>query len=391
VKKYLGLMISTGTLLVSISIGEVFLRLFAPIPDPYEAFKTPSHYIPSQFPKHFRLVIEAEEGLPGVQGKNVFSTNNMGFRGDDLARPKPDQEVRIFLVGGSTTECMNLDDSQALNQVLQDELTRSIPHGTSVKVYNAGKAGDRSYDHVAMIVHRIVHLQPDLIVVFAGFNDLNASIKNADYLHYRANGYEVKLALPMLVKLLGTEFELGKRLYYLLGSLTGKTDKQIFEEIPVKTNYWEKVKVRMSVPISNTIPRTDLVAYRNNLTTIAGVARVHGVRLVFMTQPSSWNSSIDPSIKNWHWMLHRAGTTYSETAMETALTSFNKVMGEVAAEQGIPLVDLVNSIPKSTEFFIDDVHFNVKGAHAVGTQVASFILSKGLIPLDGNRQEAFLR
>jgi lysophospholipase L1-like esterase len=394
VKRFLSLMKSGVTLLVSILTGEMFLRIFLPLPDPYKELKTPSHYphhyIPSQFPPNWRFTLKAEEGLPGILGENVFSTNNMGFRGDYLASPKPDQDFRIFLVGASATECILVDDSQAINKVLQDELTRNIPGGMSVKVYDASKTGDCSYDHIAMIVHRIVHLQPDLIVISSGFSDLYAGIKNADYLHYRANSYQVKLAFPTLVKMLATEFQLGRRAHYLLSLLAGKTVDQIFEEIPVRTNYREKVKVRMSVPVSNMIPRTDLAPYRNNLTTLAGVAKAHGVRLVFVTQPNSWNSSIDPSIKNWHWMSYRAGTTYSEASMDEALTSFNNVMVEVAAEQGIPLCDLAKSIPKSTEFFIDDVHFNVKGAHEVGMQLASFILLRDLIPNGGKRQDAFL-
>lgn len=386
-KKYAGLIISTVAFFLSIAAGEVFFRTFVPIADPYEALKTPRHYIPSQFPPHLRLTIEAEEGLPGIVGKNVFTTNNMGFRGEDLANPKPQGEFRIFLVGGSTAECLSVDDSQAINTVLQNELTRSIPAGQTVKVYTAAKSGDRSYDHIAMIVHRLVHLEPDMIVVFAGFNDLNASMKNADYLHYRNNGNESKLAGRTLAMMLVTEFELGRRVHYLMKSLVGKTDRQVFEEIPVKTDYKEKVKVRLSVPVSDELPRTNPAAYRLNLSTIEGVARAHGIQLLFMTQPSSWNSQIDPSIRNWHWMTYRAGTTYREDSMDAALTMVNNVTREVSTERGVPLLDLAKTIPKSTEFFIDDVHFNVKGAQEIGTQLASFIRSrKGLIAQNDRRQ-----
>jgi lysophospholipase L1-like esterase len=385
-KNYARLIIIITSWLISITASEGFLRVFAPLPDPYEALKTPQHFIASQFPPNLRLSIEAEEGLPGIAGKNVFTTNNMGFRGDYLASPKPQDEFRIFLVGGSTAECLTVDDSQAINTVLQNELARNIPVGLTAKVYNAGKSGDRSYDHIAMIVHRLVHLEPDMIVVFSGFNDLNASMKNADYLHYRHNGYERRLTAPALVMMLATEFQLGRRAQSVIRSLTGKTDRQVFEEIPVKTNYREKVKVRLSVPVSSETPRTDLPAYRRNLTTIEGVARSHGIRLIFMTQPSSWNSSIDPSIRNWHWMTYRAGKTYSEDSMDAALTLVNGVMLDVSKERGIPVLDLARSLPKSTEFFIDDVHFTAKGAQEIGVQLASLILGKGLVTQDDKRR-----
>ena len=388
-RKYARVVIIITSWLISIAASEVFLRTFIPLPDPYEALKTPCqcHYIPSQFSPNFRLSLEAEEGLPGIPGKNVFTTNNMGFRGDNLASPKPQGEFRIFIVGGSTAECITVDDSQAINTALQNELTRDIPAGITAKVYNAGKSGDRSDDHIAMIVHRLVHLEPDMIVVFAGFNDLSASINNADYLHYRSNRDEKRLTARTVVMMLVTEFELGRRVHNVIRSLTGKTDRQVFEEIPVKTNYREKVKVRLSVPVSNETPRTDLPAYRRNLTTIEGVARAHGIRLIFMTQPSSWNSSIDPSIRNWHWITYRAGKTYSEDSMDAALTLMNNIMLEVSTERGVPVLDLAKSIPKSTEFFIDDVHFTAKGAQEIGTQLASFIRGgRGFIAHDVKRQ-----
>ena len=186
--------------------------------------------------------------------------------------------------------------------------------------------------------------------------------------------------------MLVTEFELGRRVHSVIKSLTGKTDRQIFEEIPVKTDYKEKVKVRLSVPVSDELPRTDPTAYRRNLTTIEGVTRAHDLRLVFMTQPSSWNSSIDPKIKDWHWMTYRAGKTYSEDSMETALNALNKVMLEVGRELDVPVLDLAKSIPKSTQFFIDDVHFNVNGAHEIGAQLASFITGRDLLTAHRNQR-----
>jgi hypothetical protein len=119
----------------------------------------------------------------------------------------------------------------------------------------------------------------------------------------------------------------------------------------------------------------DLQSYRNNLRTIVGVAKSHGVSLFFMTQQSTWNGP-DPKIKDWHWILHRRGVTYREDLMHGALESLNDVMREVAAATDVPTYDLARAIPKTSEFFYDDAHFNVRGAHEAGTGLASFILSK---------------
>jgi hypothetical protein len=116
---------------------------------------------------------------------------------------------------------------------------------------------------------------------------------------------------------------------------------------------------------------------------MVGICQAHNIRLVLMTQASSWNSSIDPEIKNWQWMLYRNGVTYRADLMEEALESLNNVTRQEAAEHSVPLYDLARSVPKSSDFFYDDAHFNVKGAEWVGKNLASFLVENTLIPVSG--------
>jgi len=366
---------------VCIVIAEYVVRYFAPLPDPYELKKTKkdlNQYIRSEFPRNFHHRTKAEEGLPGVIGSNLFTTNNMGFRGDHIVSPKPNQEFRIFMVGGSTTECLYLDDSQSINTILQQELNKHIAGNTTAKVYNAGKSGDALPDHISMIAHRIVHLKPNVIILFSGINDLTRSIYKYDYLHYIDDGSE-KLSLLTLLKFASTEFQLPRLIYYAVRRLVPKPPTEVIEEIPRQSNYREKVQVRKSTPISNRKPRLDLEAYRVNLKTIIGITKAHAVTLVFMTQQSTWNSS-DPKVKDWQWILYRFGVTYREDVMNEALESLNDVMRQLAAEHGVPTYDLARLMTKSSDHFYDDVHFNTNGARVAGIELAYFIIRMGLIP-----------
>ena len=99
-----------------------------------------------------------------------------------------------------------------------------------------------------------------------------------------------------------------------------------------------------------------------------------------MTQASSWNSDVDPNISDWHWMLYRFGVTYREDPMDRGLESYNDAMRELAEEHSVPVYDLARSLPKSSAYFYDDVHFNVGGAATAGEGLASFILEKQLVP-----------
>src|SRR5215475_4876455 len=365
------------TSLICLAALEFALRRIAPVQDPFAEMKVPradiNQYIKSEFPKHLRLVTEPEEGLPGMRGPNVFTTNNMGFRGDDLIMPKPANEFRIFMVGGSTTECLYLDDRNAVTRVLQNELNQTPAGHLTVKVYNAGKSGDAIDDHLSMIVHRIVQLQPDMIILFAGINDLTRAINNYDYLHYVQPAPYDRFRYA---KYLATESQIVRRFYYLFNR-TSPNVTQVFQEIHLNSQFREKVRLCNSLPVSNEQPRVDQNAFLNNLKTIAGVAQAHGIKLVLMTQQTTWNGPDNGERKDWQWLICRSGTRYREDFMNEAMTVLNDQTRQVARQYSLPLYDLAQTMPKSREFFFDDVHFNDRGAQEAAKGLAAVIRSSG--------------
>ena len=73
-------------------------------------------------------------------------------------------------------------------------------------------------------------------------------------------------------------------------------------------------------------------------------------------------------------MLRVDDVRYQEEDMDAALERMNDVMREVADSGHVLLYDLARQMPKSTEFFYDDVHFNSNGARVAGMEIAGLIL-----------------
>jgi len=363
-----------GSLLVSLVAAEILLRLLAPLPDPYARFKVnrPPKPISHEFPLNFSFETEAEPGLPGMPpGRRRFTTNNVGFRGSFLARPKPAAEYRLFMVGGSTAECFYLDDTEAVTFVLEEELKRRMGGERQWRVYGAGQSGNISYDHVAMISQRIVHLEPDMIIVLCGVNDLSAAIFNADYCFFRSESE--RYSFRNLVSFVATEFQLPRYLYAPLKRLTGRSASETQQTITGRSIYRLRIAQRRQAPVAKKKPRADLAPYGENLKSIIGVARANGIHLVLVTQPSSWNSRVDPKAAEWHWMTHRDGVRYPEEWMDEALEKYNDVMRRLGEENGVPVLDLARGMKKSLEFFYDDCHYNVAGARYVGEELGFFV------------------
>lgn len=345
--------------------AEIFLRLRFPVRDPFEQFKNryESSYIVSRHAPNLRLQLHSNEGLRGIDSSMQFSTNNLGFRGDSLIMPKPAQEFRIFIIGGSTAECFYLDDKKSLGYVLQDSL--SFP-GKIVKVYNSGRSGDASPDHLAILSQRIVHLQPDLVIVFAGLNDLAKSIVRIDY----ENMKPLRQYSPPYLYLAATDLQIFRRVYY---AVKRTSFEELQRSIPLETDYKKRFDLQQQQIRSDSTPHTDASLYARNLRSMAGLCTANGIPLLLMTNQTTWNSAIDSTARKAHWMLGFQRITYAEEKLDKSLSVFNDSMRAIASGKQLLLYDLADSIPKSMEYFYDDCHFNNAGARFAARGLAAMI------------------
>lgn len=388
--KSFNVIILISVVFVSTLFGELLLSLFFPLPDPfYDSKHTkpyPAWYIRSEFPANLVLTTYTEEGLSGMPREGRFTTNNYGFRGDSLVFPKPVNEIRLFIVGGSTVECLYLDDTLALNFQLQNVLNSRTAEGRTYKVYGAGKSGDASDDHVAMISQRIVHLEPDIIVLLAGVNDLFRAIYNHDYLHLAQTATVSQK--ENVWKLAATEFQIPRRLH-ALKKIWFPTDEEIQTRVSRTSDYAQKVKLCMAAPPSNVPPRVDLSSFQRNLLSIIGLCKANNITLLLMTQPSTWNSTSDPRTRNWHWLLLMNGFRFSEPAMDSALGLYNDVTRSCSRMYDVPLYDLAAEIPKSLQYFYDDVHLNVEGVKLVAFGLSRHLLARNNPVLHRKQMSSF--
>ena len=119
--------------------------------------------------------------------KNVdYRTNAQGFRHEgEIVMPKPAGAFRIFLLGGSTVQGI-FNHQWTISYYLDRALKANHPN---VEVINAGVVGYRSQSEMALLTTKILDMDPDLVVVLDGRNDLYYSIlptwrnrEGADYL-----------------------------------------------------------------------------------------------------------------------------------------------------------------------------------------------------------------
>jgi len=101
----------------------------------------------------------------GRLGENIV-LNERGYRGKEPATPKPPGEFRVFVLGGSTVFL----GEPPISDLVEEEFRRG--GSENVRVYNYGVVSSISGMELSRIVFEIADLEPDLIVMYNGANDV---------------------------------------------------------------------------------------------------------------------------------------------------------------------------------------------------------------------------
>src|SRR3989338_1600269 len=105
------------------------------------------------------------------QHSKTVNVNSLGFRGPEFTRENPENMFRIFLVGGSTAFGAGAtSDDSTIAGFLQKKF-EDVKLTKEIQVINAGISSATSFEETYYIKHTLVQLNPDLIVIYDGFND----------------------------------------------------------------------------------------------------------------------------------------------------------------------------------------------------------------------------
>lgn len=292
-----------------------------------------------------------------------------GFRGGSLeppGAPKPPDTYRIFFVGGSTTENGPLPDEDAWPQLVEVELQKKLGATPRLRCVNTAIAGNLAADSFALIAHRILTLEPDLIVCLEGINDLCMGMGrrfDPTVANYTAP------PRPGFADLLTAR----SRLAQLIQHAASRAETA-----------WEGnaslARRRKSEHTPGLDPLKGLPRFERYLRMIAAVCREADVPLLLMTMPTLFKESMSPAELDVLWMgyMDRGKVNADPPTMLRGMRAFNDTVRQVAREEGTLFLDLEADVPKDLEHLYDDCHYTVKGSRLVAERVTAFLAGRGL-------------
>ena len=289
----------------------------------------------------------------------AVSINGDGFRGAAWNRDKPAGTRRVVVLGGSAAFGVGASgDAAVFTAKLEARLDeRARAHGGRVEVWNAAAVGYDSSQELILLATRLVHLAPDVVVCFDGWNDFNASALMPEG--------QLGLVHPKFSEI---DVLLGRSSQPVLELLRGLDVVRSLESgMRRRLRKLERKQVRDYGDYADR-SATALPRYERNLRAMIRLARGFGAVAVDAPQPELCLRR-DPPPREL--AMRRGKEDDGYTAYAAAVyPRFVAAARAIAASEGAPLADCTTAFDGLAEpFFTDCVHFDDRGHEVIAAQL----------------------
>ncbi|MBU1864181.1 MAG: hypothetical protein KKH94_11000 [Candidatus Omnitrophica bacterium] len=262
--------------------------------------------------------------------------NDIGCIGPDVRESKLPNEIRIFLLGGSTSFSKDAVDA------MTDGLSDAYSHDT-FKVVSCSKPRYTSYTNLVNLQQNLLQYAPDIIVCYMAINDC------------------IYNSFPWVGQLPDIGFWNYKAL-----------NESIFFSL-LKYHIIDK-RLRIKPHWSGEVLRSTSF-FNDNLRGIINTALANDITVVLSTFALSYPTDDSVLLKTIrseeNRMQHFWGTIDSTVY---GVEKHNEIIIDCAAEYGIPLVQMHNNtIPADSRYFIDMCHFTKEGHKQFATRMSHAI------------------
>jgi lysophospholipase L1-like esterase len=331
--------------------------------------------------------------MPGITGPSRYVINQDGFRGDSL--PHDDTTYKILAIGGSTTECVYLDETETWPYLLQQSLSTM----SKVWVGNAGRSGLNTKNHIVQLAHLSKYRSLDAIIMLLGVNDFMQRLaKGADYQPFLGvdalpqSDYEILMSQtfftwpgadnrePFFKRL--AVYRLSRELRY---RYQRTTPRRLVQDVDGAVYEVWRANRRQASSITSRLPdlSSALEEYRRNIKTLVRIAAQRRLRLILATQPYLWRSDLNEHDQALLWLggvgryqEEPGHEYYSIDALAEGMDQYNRQLLALCRTERLECIDLEKETPKETTMFFDDVHFTEEGSRHVAKVISSYLVSR---------------
>lgn len=342
-------------LLWMVSSAEVGLGIL-PLPSTQDILDRSILYEPSAFSTS-RLATFGQN-IQDNNGSTRFIVTN-GYRGEGFPIRKPNNEIRIVIMGGSQVFNAGAPLKEDWPHQIEQILHR---HGhENVRVINAGVPGHRTPDSIGRLLSEIHFFDPDYILLCQGWNDIK-------YFHnVSPNNSLLRITKPLAVSTY--------RKPSAVRNLFEKSQLYLRSATLLERSSREALGVEGRKPVgqySNTFSRWGLTQYKLNLETFVDLSRNIGAKPILLTQPRlvvQNNSDKDRKRIQYDYVL------LNHDALYQTFEEVDTILMDVARQKDAHYFDLARLVKGQSDLFVTTVHLSGLGGQSVARATANYLES----------------
>lgn len=332
-------------------------------------FSLTPNFDSGQLPDQMRF---SEEGR-GYHLDKVLKFNSRGFRGDEFSTAKEENTYRILAFGGSTTYCAGNND-ETWPGYLEKALNNRVKDGRHFEVINCGVPNWRSIHDLLRFKNEGIHLQPDLIILHTGWNDL---LKGLDKKIGNRPSYKYGIkTCPNQIKNIKTDVAEALKPSFI------ERDFVLYQQIRIRIidKYMKNPFDLYEKAIDKNDPIRDrwLQTWRKNVFQIIDIAKNNGIKVILVDYPGLARTGADSDEKSLVYQQARISCERYYNFWARAKELLSEYIHNMAEEKKIPVVEASKLFDKYSgkervSLFVDEIHLSEKGDFILANYVADEI------------------
>jgi len=282
--------------------------------------------------------------------------NSLGFRGEEVERQKPMATIRIVCLGASTTFSTEVSSNDMTWPAILERKLRLRHPGVRFEVINAAVPGYVSSDNLKNLKHRVLPLEPDLVIYYEANNEIVKDTRELALADGIVAGRPSR-AVAALSRM-SLMFDLAYKNLAIVRRSAGSSSTRRLDAVPVDLparfiSTLEQMHRELSARDIQMLLSTFIVKFRRDQDR---AVQVKNADVAFFYMP---------------WM--------SIEGMLDAVDRYNQAILDYGHRAGIPVVDDRDAIPADGEHFADCMHLLDKGSEAMADRFARFLRASGLV------------
>ncbi len=293
--------------------------------------------------------------MRGITGESRTVINSQGVRGSEM--PAAANRYAVVCLGGSSTNCTYLDQSETWPAVLEQNLQAANPV-RQCWVGNVGIPSLATHEHLKFLNESSLPKQVDCVIVQAGINDFMQAIAP----QRPTPPYWTRSQLWRLINTVARRY---------LNSV------DILVEDDAGASYVRRRAQRSAADKATTLPdlQEPLADYVQRFRAIIARCKELGVRLVVTSQPVLWTTDANPENEKLFWFGRTGSNQYLATPpLREGMDEYNRATRQACEELDVEFIDLAEFNGRD-EIFYDDCHFTEEGARQVARRIADYLLA----------------